>query len=166
MRNYLSILLVVLFSMFVLTSCGPDEPGDGEEEITTVKLTFDNGVGTISWMVGDAKPSITLDANTTYTVSAEFLNETDPNDVEDVTEEIKAEDDEHLVCYTIAGADFTVTRTDSDGALEVGLETSWVTGSASTGSLTLELRHQPGVKDGTCAPGDSDVEVEFDITIQ
>ncbi|MCI4669775.1 MAG: hypothetical protein MRZ79_16695 [Bacteroidia bacterium] len=164
-RN-LAILFIAFSVVVFLPSCTPEEPGDGEEEITSVVLTFDNGVGQIKWTEGGSAPDITLDANTTYTVSVEFLNESDPNDVEDVTEEIKEEDDEHIVCYDVTSADVAITRTDSDGTFEVGLATSWVTGDASNGTVVLDLRHQPEVKDGSCTPGDSDVEVEFNVTIQ
>lgn len=160
-------LIIALLAGFYLTSCDPKDPEEGEEEITTVQLTFDKGVGTISWEEGQASvPTIRLDSGDTYQVSATFLNESDPSNVEDITEEIKEEDDEHIVCYEVSGADATITRTDSDGQFEVGLETEWKVGGPSNGVLVLKLRHQPGVKDGGCTAGDSDVEVEFNLEIQ
>ncbi|MEL6672881.1 MAG: hypothetical protein AAFR61_11840 [Bacteroidota bacterium] len=163
---YRLALVAMVLPFFLTTACTPEEPDGGEEEITTVTLTFTNGP-TVTWKEGGATPTITLDANTTYAVAATFLNEEDPNDVEDVTEEIRAEDDEHIVCYEVTGgANLTITRTDSDGTYEVGLATSWVTTDASSGTMLLKLRHQPGVKDGTCTPGDSDVEVDFNVEIQ
>ncbi len=151
---------------FSLTSCEPEDPDAGEETITTVRLNFDNGVNAVTWMEGQSAPDITLAENTTYKVTVEFLDESDPNDVEDITEEIEEEDDEHLVCYEVTSADLSIQRTDSDGQFEIGLASEWTTGSASTGVLVLELRHQPGVKDGSCDPGDSDVEVDFNVIIQ
>ena len=65
------------------------------------------------------------------------------------------------------GANLTVDITDQDdNGLDVGLSTTWTTGDASTGSLSIELRHQPDVKDGTCTPGDTDVLATFDIVVQ
>ena len=168
MKNYSKITLILfLFSSLIFQfSCKPEAPDGGEEEITTVTLTFTGGP-VVSWKEGEATPTITLEANKTYTVKASFLNESDPNDVEDITEEIRAENDEHIICYEISGgADLSISRTDSDGQYEVGLDTEWQTGAASTGNVNLILRHQPGVKDGSCTAGDSDVEVDFSLEIQ
>ncbi|MEM7655554.1 MAG: hypothetical protein AAF399_05440 [Bacteroidota bacterium] len=156
--------LVSLFALvLMITACTPEEPMEGEEEIDTVNLII--GSETITWSVDDTEdPTITLDANSTVTVSAEFRN---VEEGENVTEEIQEEDDEHLVCYEVSGANLEIERTDTDGGgLEVGLATTWTVGEASTGTMTLELRHQPGVKDGTCGPGSTDVQVTFDIVIQ
>ena len=158
-----SIAVMIVLALF-MQACDPETPDNEEEEIDTVTLTFTNGP-TVVWQLDDTvNPTITLDANTTYTVAITFTNE---EEGEDVTEEILAEDDEHIVCYEpMDGADVAVTRTDSDGTYEVGLATTWETGAASTGSIDVLLRHQPGVKDGTCTPGDSDVEVTFELEIQ
>jgi hypothetical protein len=59
---------------------------------------------------------------------------------------------------------------DSDGATTprpLGLLTEWMTGAMTTTKkeLTIELKHQPGTKNGTYAPGDVDVSVPFKIKI-
>ena len=158
----LSFILVLSTVMF--HSCTPEEPMEGEEEIDTVKLVFAGQ--TITWRESDTSdPVITLAANTSESVSIEFLNDATS---ENITEEVAAEKDEHLVCYSSSsGLDLTIETKDQDGAnLPVGLSTTWTVGEASTGTVTIELRHQPGVKDGTCTPGDTDVQVSFDIVIQ
>jgi hypothetical protein len=38
--------------------------------------------------------------------------------------------------------------------------------AASTGYLQVVLRHQPNVKDGTFAPGSTDFDAGFKVTIQ
>ncbi|MEO1448745.1 MAG: type 1 periplasmic binding fold superfamily protein [Bacteroidota bacterium] len=159
-RFFLPALGVVL----MMTAC-VKEPDNVEEEIDTVVLTFNNGGPTVTWKDGTTTtPDFTLDANTTYTVSAEFKNE---ENGEDVTTEIKAEDADHFICFELSGgANLTIAATDSDGTYPIGLASSWEAGDASTGTLLMKLRHQPGVKDGTCAPGESDVEVDFNITIE
>lgn len=63
----------------------------------------------------------------------------------------------------------TVTRTDTDTntpALPVGLTSRLVTGAASTGYLQVVLRHQPEGKNGTYAPGSTDFDAGFRVTIQ
>ncbi|MEL6632678.1 MAG: hypothetical protein AAFQ83_14560 [Bacteroidota bacterium] len=165
--TFIKLFLLLASISFLMTSCNPEDPEGGEEEITTVVLKFNNNGPTVTWKEGEPTPTITLDANTAYTASVEFLNEEDPNDVEDVTAEIREEDDEHLVCYEVSGgANVTVNRTDSDGTFEIGLATEWTTTDASTGQLILKLRHQPGVKDGSCDVGESDVEADFNLTVQ
>ena len=109
--------------------------------------------------------TVKLDTNATYTVLVEVLDES-KTPAENITEEIKEEDHEHLFCYKISDVNTTITRTDSDGTFEVGLESEWVTGAASTGTVTVTLKHQPGgEKDGTCAPGDTDLEVDFPVVL-
>ncbi|MEO0469391.1 MAG: hypothetical protein AAF206_07220 [Bacteroidota bacterium] len=158
------MLMLCALAAMVVTACNPDEPEEGEEEIDTVILTFDNGGPTVTWTEGEATPTITLSASTTYNVTAEFRNVAEN---ENVTTEIQEEDDEHLVCFEVSGgANVVIAATDSDGTYPIGLASEWVAGDASTGTMILKLRHQPGVKDGTCTPGDSDVEADFDVVVQ
>ena len=109
--------------------------------------------------------TIRLANNTVYNASIQLLNES-ASPVEDMTLEVQEEDDEHLFCYAPSNTNVAVTRTDSDGAFEVGLTTSWSTGNAATGTTLITLKHQPDVKDGTCAPGETDIEVTFVTEIQ
>ena len=109
--------------------------------------------------------TIRLVANTYYNATVQILNESE-NPAEDVTIEIQDEDDEHLFCYTPSNTNVSIVRTDSDGTFEVGLTTFWSTGAAANGNTTVILKHQPGVKDGTCTPGDTDIEVTFVTEIQ
>jgi hypothetical protein len=48
----------------------------------------------------------------------------------------------------------------------VGLQSNFVTGSASSGWMRLVLRHQPNVKNGTYDPGSTDLDVGYTVTIQ
>lgn len=63
----------------------------------------------------------------------------------------------------------TVTRTDVDTnktPLLLGFQARFVTGAASTGYLRVVLRHQPNTKDGTFAPGSTDLNAGFNVSIQ
>ena len=190
MKNF-RILTAVFLLGALISSCTDDDdttpaaatpvtPNE-EELITTVDLEFRDALGTIVGTFsfndpdGDGGNDPTIDtiriaASAVYTVIAEFKDASDPNDVEDITAEILEEDDEHLVCFeqtNISG--LTIQRTDTDGTYEVGLESQWETtmsASSNQGVLRLTLRHQPGSKDGTCTPGDSDVEIDFPVVIQ
>ncbi len=172
-----------LFSLFfvatllLVSSCGDDpEPVNEEELITTVILRFSSpGAATQSFtwrdLDGDGPnqpviQTITLSANTTYSVAIELLNESE-TPAEDITEEIDEERDEHLFCFEPSESiNLAISRTDTDGTYEVGLESEWETGNSSTGEVTVILKHQPGIKNGTCTPGEVDVEATFPVTIQ
>ena len=185
-------LLAILFSLgFIFTSCDDDdvtpELENEEEEITTVKLTFDdtNTAATDDvvafWrdLDGDGGNAPTIDAITlvdgaTYTLSVEFLNE---NENEDITEEVAEEDEEHQVFFIGSAIgnllNITYNDTDDDGN-PLGLSNN--VSLLQTGGplvLTVILRHEPnktaaGVAQGNPdnAGGETDVEVDFDITVQ
>ena len=178
-----TFLIIAAITAFI--ACEKDEkkvtnPGNGEEEelITTVRLIFNydtvslpadtftfkdiDGAGGLEPTVFD---TIKLVTSENYTVQVAFLNESRA-EAEDITEEILAEAEEHIICYSSSEDDLLITRTDSDGNYEVGLESSWSSTEASIGTVTMTLKHQPDVKDGTCAPGETDVEVVFPFIVQ
>lgn len=180
--------IVVCAATIILGSCKKDDdqpeipqPVINEpEQITTVELHFTESATSAhfqaSWADldgpgGDAPiiDSITLDSGAVYEVEVMFLDASGDS-AEDLTEEIHEEGDQHIICFEPEGALSTalnVVRTDSDGNYEVGLESTWSALSKSTGELHLTLKHQPdGLKDGTCSPGETDVEVHFDLIIK
>ncbi len=162
MNSFKSFLFLALCGTLIFSACRPPEQGGGEEEIDTVRILIDGQ--TIEWSVDDTtNPTITLEAGKTYPVEIQFWN---LEENENVTLEVQEEDDEHLVCYEANGVAMTITATDTDGTHPIGLATEWETATTSTGTLTVELRHQPDVKDGTCTPGDTDVLADFEVVIQ
>ena len=63
----------------------------------------------------------------------------------------------------------SIAITDHDNntpPLPLGLESNFSTGAAGSGWLRIVLRHQPNVKDGTFAPGSTDLDVGFAVKIQ
>lgn len=156
-----------------------DPPNTNEEEvITTMTITFTDSSGikptvnaTFKDPDGDGGngptifDTIRLGHNTTYNANIILLNET-KNPADTISNEVLEEANEHLFCFSVSDADVTITRTDSDGNYEVGLKSKWVTGSSSSGYVTVTLKHQLEIKDGTCNPGETDVEVNFVIEIQ
>jgi hypothetical protein len=167
-------------TMLLITACDDDpKPVNEEEVITTLTLTLtpDGGGNNVTLRFydedgdGSIQPQTTvsgpLAANTTYAGVITLLNETE-TPAGDITEEVRDEADDHLFCFTASNANLTVNATDKDSNnLPVGIETSWVTGAAGAGTVKVVLRHQPGVKTGNCpGAGDSDIEVDFDVTIQ
>lgn len=183
MRSLFLVLTVVFFSQ-----CDTEDPEPELEEelITTMRLTFspvDGGTDVLFIIEdedgpeGPIEPEYTngvLAANASYNVSIELLNEAE-TPVEDITEEIEEEDDEHQFFFLISnGLDLEFAYDDVDGdGNPVGLRSNFFTGEASTGTLTVELRHEPnksaeGVSNGLIenAGGETDIQAIFDVVIE
>jgi hypothetical protein len=187
MKNY-SIICTVFILLASMASCQKDDqkPNDmplnhdmhDEELITTLILTLEDTSGvqpTVTATFRDidgpgglaptAFDTIYLKTNTTYTCSIALWNESlDP--VENITHEVMEEADEHLFCFTISDAQLQIIRTDSDGQYEIGLSSQWTVGSASSGHVQVALKHQPGVKNGSCDPGETDIELLFSVLVE
>ena len=154
---------------------------DENELITTVKLNFTAGGTTQSFSYSDSDgeggkapiiATVNLKANTTYTMTIEILDES-KMPINNITDEVSTERDEHLFIYTPSPANlFTYTYGDKDSRnLNVGLTGSVKTGVMATGKLKVQLRHQPPIngkatKDGTTTPGSDDVNIDFNVTVQ
>ncbi|MFN8322961.1 MAG: hypothetical protein U0T74_09910 [Chitinophagales bacterium] len=187
LKSALLTLTVFLILTGLLNSCKPKcerHPEDpecaGENElITTLKVTFTdsatgNAAGVFQFKDADGNGSpeifdtIRLAANKTYRAELQFLNES-VSPAENITDEIEAENNDHFIAYHAHTLTITFTYIDFDSntpSLPVGLQTYWQTGPAATGTAHITLRHQPGVKDGTETPGDTDAEVEFPVILQ
>ncbi|MBX0292701.1 hypothetical protein K3G63_19810 [Hymenobacter sp. HSC-4F20] len=178
-------LLALLASTTLLSACKDDNedptPDEDNEQITTVTYTLTPTGGGTPVLVqyrdldgdGGTAPTIgtlTLAANTTYTGTLALQDET-KTPAENTTAEIQEKADEHLFFFETSGTNLTITPTDKDkNNLAVGLTTQAVTGAANatgtTGTLKITLRHQPGSKNGTFAPGSTDVEVNFPTVVR
>ena len=172
---------MALCLLFLAGKCdkpkGPEPPDNETELITTVKLNFQDSMNTlpafsVQWKdldgVGGNNPTIDtirLQAQTGYTVNIDFLDESKYT-AENITDEVRDEDDEHMICFEPdkTGMLF-IQRKDSDGNFEVGLVSGWNALGVNTGGIRIYLKHQPGVKDGTCTPGETDVDVTFPLEI-
>jgi len=183
MKMNRKITWMILFGMTALfTQCkdSGDEvkPDDENELITTVILKFtEQGTTNVSTFKssdpdgeGGNAPvtdAISLKANTTYSVGIQLLDES-KSPAADITEEVEEKSDEHLFIYTASPAALlTYTAEDKDANnYPIGLVGKAVTGTAATGKLKVQLRHQAGTKNGTATPGSDDVNVDFDLKIQ
>lgn len=175
-----SLLLLGIFSGLFF-SCKDEVELENENElITTIKLEFVNGTDTKTFQFKDPDGDggqapvindIALKANTEYQLSVSFLDES-KNPVEDLTEEVAAESDEHLVVFTPNPSSLgTYTYSDKDvNGFPIGLSGKFKTNQAGTGTLKVQLRHQPpinnkSVKNGTATPGSDDANVDFKVTV-
>ena len=181
------LLILSIIGFVSFSSCKKDDPvtpviPNEEEVITNLNYTLTNitdssDVVTLSFedLDGDGgtDPIITggdLNASVIYSGSMELLNASDPSDVEDVTEEILEEDEDHQFFFVTTVSGLTVTYNDSDSlGNPIGLSTNLTTGLAGTGNLTIILKHEPTKpNDGTAAGagGETDIEVVFPINVQ
>lgn len=123
---------------------------------------------------------LTLTANTTYFAEILLLDET-KNPIDTISKEVEEEGADHMFFFnstnpsgspyglTLAGSGIKITYTDLDNGSPqrgIGLKSRWRTyGIAAKSPLNIILKHQPGVKDGTISPGDTDIDINFKITI-
>lgn len=162
---------ILIISIFSLGSCHKHEEG---ELITTIKVTLTANDSSTSkifvWSdpdgIGGNTPTqtdtIVCDSGKTYLAAIQFFNGDN-----DITTEIKNEGSEHLVCYTGPTSDIlAISYNDSDGKYPIGLETKWQAVKISSGLVRINLKHQPKSKNGTCDPGESDVDVSFPFFIK
>ena len=172
----------------VLVGCKAEdpEPVNPEELITTVRVTFTNSqnandvvLATFTDLDGPGgndgvTVNPTLSANSSYTVTVEFLDESQ-TPAEDITEEVAEEDIHHQVFFVIdTSLNASYSYGDQDGqGNPLGLTGTFATMDAGTGNLNVILVHEPiktasGVSGGdpTNAGGDEDISVNFSVTIQ
>ncbi len=175
----LKIFFTLLASTVIYTcSKSDDEPEEVNEEevINRVSIVLSDGSTsqTVTWDEGSTPPAITLDVDKTYTASIYFYDASDPTDVEDITEEVIEEVDEHFVLWEIAGlSDFLITSAPTDYAgsdgIPINLITEWATGGAESGNIKVTLIHEPANKTGTTRSsigGETDIELIFPTTVQ
>jgi hypothetical protein len=181
MKKNLFCFLAFVASIMLITSCTKEDSND-EELITTVtyNLTPVGGGSAVTLSFRDIDgdggnaPVVSvspLKANTVYNGELTILNESE-SPVDDITTEIKAEDKEHQFFFESSVVKVEYTDKDANGN-PLGLLTKVSTTAAGTGKLKVTLKHEPnktasGVKDGKIANagGETDIEVEFNITVQ
>lgn len=158
-----SILSIALAPLGCPNVEDPPAPGNEQEVITSVALTFTPASGGAALDFAHADPendgdpaidTIALAAGTTYALSVQFLNDLE-DPPEDITAEVAEESDEHqLFIYgdgvegpaTGTNADHLVTQAYDDqdaNALPVGLDNTIEVVTAGSAELKVMLRHLP-----------------------
>ena len=185
MKNILLIMSLLIIAGFSCKKNKIEDPVSAppaqnvEELITTVQLTFTDPDGILPTKTFQFKDvdgaggnppaffdTIRLVQNQNYRVSMKLLNESN-NPVIDISAEVLEEAKDHIFCFTpINLSGLSVVRTDSDGVYEIGLQSLWTTTEVTSGKIRVVLKHQPGTKNGTCDPGDTDVELEFEVRVE
>jgi hypothetical protein len=162
---------------FNLQSCKKDDDmkKDDEQELITsliLNLSENGNNSSFAWRdidgAGGNPPvidTIRLLANTTYNLSLEVLDES-KNPVEEITEEINEEDEEHLFVFEDNAGLLTITTVDMDSNGDpVGLENTLQTVNRGTGKLKISLKHESD-KSNPENTGETDIEVEMDYVVE
>ncbi|PHX65346.1 MAG: type 1 periplasmic binding fold superfamily protein [Gemmatimonadetes bacterium] len=175
-----------ILTLTALAACGDSStaPGGESEVISRVTLTLTpssggaaltayvddadgNGPGAPSAQVG----ALALTRGVTYTGSVKFENRL-ATPVEDITQEVISEANEHSVFYTVSSTGVTLTTTDVDGQNRpLGVRFSKVMGAAAApgaGTVRVLLCHygsSPKVATATACTGDTDINVSFNVNI-
>lgn len=178
MKEKISLKTTLVFASLAILSLVAScrKKTDEGETITTIKITLKKAGmadAVYTWKDLDGNggnnptlpDTIQLSSDSSYISSIAFLNESG-SEVENITEEVKTEGKDHYICYTANPNLVTVTHTDSDGSYSIGIESIWKATAKGTSSMRIVLRHQPGTKNGTCDPGEADVDVEFPIIVK
>jgi hypothetical protein len=128
---------------------------------------------------------INLVKNMPYTLTITMINELAPTTAPEynATDEVEEEADEHMFFFAWTNNTFSnpagngnidaradlVNYNDKDTKnLPLGLSTAWTTiDVAASGKFRIVLKHQPELKSATStfSDGDSDLDVEFDLTV-
>lgn len=186
MKKYL-VATALPVALLLMNSCKKIDEGEtnDEELITTVQLNFTPAAGgaTQSFKFEDLDgpggnnpvvQPILLNAGTVYNVEVELWNNA-ANPPEDITVEVEEEAEAHRFYYTTStGSTIAISNLNNDGnGAPLGTSSTWTVGAASTGSVSVVLRHYPGTPPDkqTADPVNSpksgtDVDVSFNYTIQ
>ena len=122
---------------------------------------------------GDEHTEVELDTNSTYHVGIFFYNDSDPDNIEDVTLEVIEEADAHQVFYEMTEIPgFSIAAASDDTKDSNGnplfLKTSWTTASETSGDVMAYLIHEPTSKTGSTRAdfgGATDLQIEFEVHI-
>lgn len=178
------IFNISLIALLAFTACKDNEikpenkPSNETELITTliVEMT-DSSNNTSNHFVfrdldgdgGNAPSSfdsILLNANSTYSCKLIVLDESQSKS-DTISQEIFDERDDHLFVFTKEQIDADIYITDKDNNnLPVGLMSKWYSKTTSSGFVTITLKHQPDIKNGSALLGETDVEVKFPCRIK
>lgn len=180
MKFYQNLLKAFAFTIFAISiSCTKEAPElvDEQELITTVRLAIkgpNNSLQVVEWKMDNSNTnSIQLTPETEYEVTISIWDESDPLYIENITDEVKLEADEHQFFYEFSGVN-VVLKTATTDVLDsqnnpLYVVSSWNTGAKGQGTVQVFLIHDPTTKTSTNRAGfggATDVQVSFDIRIE
>ncbi|MBL7684231.1 MAG: hypothetical protein JNK00_12800 [Flavipsychrobacter sp.] len=189
-NNMMKYALIAAIATVFFIACKKDEvitPTPVEQElITTLRLTVTNNEGfnkTFIYKVENGfgsttqgivtKDDIVLASDKQYDVEVQLLNEK-KTPSEDITEEVKAESNDHLFLFQSVPAAGSGSITFNEGNKDgngnaFNQKIKFKAGGAGTGAVTITLKHEPTDKAAAtpdAAGGETDVEAVFNVKLQ
>jgi hypothetical protein len=157
MKSKMMKTMVIAAATFLLfTGCKKEGEHNHGEVITSVVLHFTPAGGGSMQMFEYSDPdgnggnppvaqNITLQANKTYNVDIEFWDKS-KNPAVNITNEVKEESTAHRIYYQpSAGSNVTIGNLNNDAnGIPLGTSSTWTTGAAANGTVTITLRHYGG----------------------
>jgi hypothetical protein len=122
---------------------------------------------------------INITANHVYEATILLLDQT-KTPADTISNEVEEEGADHMFFFNSIAPTGTPYNTYLSGSMTnikyldldannrgIGLSTLWTAPSMmmAKSPLTIELKHQPGVKDGSYAPGETDIQVGFKLKV-
>ncbi len=122
---------------------------------------------------------INITANHVYEATILLLDES-KSPVDTISNEVEEEGADHMFFFNSIAPTGTPYNTYLSGSMTnikyldldannrgIGLSTEWTAPSMmmAKSPLTIELKHQPSVKDGSYAPGETDIQVGFKLKV-
>ncbi|MBK8191957.1 MAG: hypothetical protein IPK76_01580 [Lewinellaceae bacterium] len=172
-----TLLSIAVFALFLFAGCKDNNTDTEQENITSIEIDLAgfNINQKFYWKDLDGPggnppviDTIVLPASTLNITGRLKVYDESKNPVDDITEEIEAENTAHLFVYSVANADLIIEPNDTDDNGDpFSLVTVWKAGQPSTGTLNIRLYHEPTDKMNTANPGgEADFDVTFPVRIE
>jgi hypothetical protein len=179
MKRFLLAVLVIAGVVGCKKTASPADENE-HESVNKIEFVFNStGSAARTFIMEDPDgdggnpPSridtIKLNAGTTYTLDVKTYNLV--NGVQkDITSVISSQSSSHELYFIPTGITVAITKNDKDRKnYPVGLNSTWVVGSAATGTIRFKVMHKPaGIKGPNDAPtvGHSDIDLNIPVKLQ
>ncbi len=179
MKKFLIITLVISALVGCKKTASPSDENE-HESVNRIEFIFTSaGSATRTFIMEDPDgdggnppsriDSIKLNAGTTYNLDVKTFNLV--NGVQkDITSVISSQSSSHELFFIPTGVSLAITKNDKDiKNYPLGLNSTWVVGSAATGSIRFKVMHKPaGIKGPNDAPtvGHSDIDLNIPVKLQ
>lgn len=170
--NFFNISAFTALTFTLLAGSCRTEDKTEQETITTIEVHVKGGNfdKKFYWRDkdgdGGANPvidTIELPANTLSLLCDVHVYDESKIPTGDITEEIRAEAEDHLLVYRVSGVNLSVAYNDRDTqGKNLGISTIWTTSNPSRGTLNILLYHEPADKANVTDPGG---DVDFDVVL-
>lgn len=182
----IKLFAIAILATLTFTACSDDDDPiavNPEEVITDFSVIFTNVSDatdrvTLTAVSADGIVAPTLNVDGTFASGATYdatLTIVDNVNGENILEEVIEEAEEHFFVYSVNGVALSMVRADNDvqdsNGISIGVFTNWTANAPGTGTLTVQLVHEPGsvVDDGSfgsATGGEFDVNNTWNVEIQ